>query len=152
MRNAATRGRTSASCTAASGCVEGNPPAAAPAGGHPARVERGVKLADSPDCARAWTSHLQPAQDRRIMSALPMRCSNMRVTILGRGPLAEPLAQLAERAGHAMIWVQEAPAPWPYVDAPDLVILAGSSTAVQTLLGRIAPSIADCRVVVDATI
>jgi predicted dinucleotide-binding enzyme len=81
-----------------------------------------------------------------------MRYSNMRVTILGRGPLAEPLAQLAERAGHAMIWVQEAPAPWPDVDTPDLVILAGSSTAVQTLLERVGASIADCRVVVDATI
>jgi predicted dinucleotide-binding enzyme len=76
----------------------------------------------------------------------------MRVIILGRGPLAEPLAQLAGRAGHAMIWVQEAPAPWPDVDTPDLVILAGSRTTVQTLLERVGSAIADCRVVVDATI
>lgn len=76
----------------------------------------------------------------------------MLVTILGQGPLAEPLAQLAERAGHTMRWVQEAPAPWHEVDTPDLVILAGSSTAVQTLLKRVAPSIADYVVVVDATI
>jgi predicted dinucleotide-binding enzyme len=76
----------------------------------------------------------------------------MRVTILGRGPLAEPLAQLAERAGHTVTWVQEAPAPWPGVDTPDLVILAGSTTAVQTLVERIAPSIGDYMVVVDGTI
>jgi predicted dinucleotide-binding enzyme len=81
-----------------------------------------------------------------------MRYSKMLVTILGQGPLAEPLAQLAERAGHMMRWVQEAPAPWHEVDTPDLVILVGSSTAVRTLLGRVAPSIADYMVVVDATI
>jgi hypothetical protein len=76
----------------------------------------------------------------------------MRVTILGLGPLAELLAQLAERAGHTVRWVQAAPAPWRMVDTPDLVILAGSSTAAQTLLERVAPSIADYMVVVDATI
>jgi predicted dinucleotide-binding enzyme len=78
----------------------------------------------------------------------------MHITVLGRGPLAEPLATLAEHAGHSVRWVREAPEPAAAgtVDAPDLVILAGSSTAVQTLLESIAPSIPAGVVAVDATI
>ena len=76
----------------------------------------------------------------------------MRITVLGHGPLAEPLAELAERAGHTVRCVRESPAPGTSVDAPDLVILAGSSTAIETILESIAPSIPNGVVVVDATI
>ena len=75
----------------------------------------------------------------------------MRVIVVGRGPLAEPLAELAERAEHTVTWVQQAPPPWSAVATPDLVILAGSSTAVQTLVEQITASIADYVIVVDAT-
>ena len=80
------------------------------------------------------------------------RSLKMRITILGRGPLAEPLAELAEHAGHTVQRVREAPAPADAVDVAELVILAGSSTAVRTMLESIAPSIPDGVVVVDATI
>lgn len=78
----------------------------------------------------------------------------MQITILGSGPLAEPLAKLAERAGHSVQWVQEVPQSERdgAIDAPALVILAGSSTAVQMMLETIAPSIPRGAVVVDATI
>jgi 8-hydroxy-5-deazaflavin:NADPH oxidoreductase len=86
------------------------------------------------------------------LSFSPVRYSDMRVIIVGRGPLAEPLARLAERGEHTVTWVEQAPSPWSAVAAPDLVILAGSSTAVHTLLEQIASSIADDVIVVDATI
>ena len=76
----------------------------------------------------------------------------MRITILGRGPLAEPLAQLAERAGHTVSWAQEAATSSGADGAPDLVILAGSVTAVEAMLANIAPSIAHDVIVVDASI
>ena len=76
----------------------------------------------------------------------------MRITILGRGPLAEPLAELAERAGNTVRRVQEAVAGSGAADAADLLILAGSSTAVEPLLASVSPSISQVTVVVDATI
>lgn len=75
----------------------------------------------------------------------------MRITILGRGPLAEPLAELAQRAGHTVQWLREVSEPPGSVEAPNLVILAGSSTAVQAMLESIGPSIPESVVAVDAT-
>lgn len=76
----------------------------------------------------------------------------MRIAILGRGPLAEPLAQLAERAGHTVRRVEEAAAASGAQEAPELVILAGSTTAIEAMLSSLAPSLGQEAVVVDATI
>jgi 8-hydroxy-5-deazaflavin:NADPH oxidoreductase len=72
----------------------------------------------------------------------------MRVEVVGRGPLADPLVRLAERAGDVVDWVQQ-PGDSPTVhERPDLVILAGSRSAVEPLLtARLADA-----VVIDATI
>ena len=74
----------------------------------------------------------------------------MRITILGSGPLAEPLAQLAQRAGHNVRRVEQDANPSD-ADA-ELVVLAGSSTAVESILRRIAPALSQDVIVVDASI
>lgn len=76
----------------------------------------------------------------------------MRISILGRGPLAAPLARLAERAGHTVRWAAADAAPSRADDAADLAILAGSRAAVESMLARIPLSISQDIVVVDATI
>jgi 8-hydroxy-5-deazaflavin:NADPH oxidoreductase len=76
----------------------------------------------------------------------------MRISIFGHAPLAEPLARLAERAGHTVRWPEEGAAPSGAADAADLVILAGSRTAVETMLASVSPAISQSVVVVDATI
>lgn len=76
----------------------------------------------------------------------------MNITILGRGPLAEPLAALAQRAGHTVRRVQEVATAGDAGDAPDVIILAGSSTAVGTILTSIASSISQDVIIVDASI
>jgi predicted dinucleotide-binding enzyme len=76
----------------------------------------------------------------------------MRITILGRGPLAEPLARLAERAGHTVLWAQQDAAPSGADDTADLVILAVSSTVVETMFASIVQAISQDAVVVDATV
>jgi predicted dinucleotide-binding enzyme len=76
----------------------------------------------------------------------------MRITILGRGPLADPLAELAERVGNTVRRVQDAAAKSGADDAPDLVILAGSSTAIEPLLASVASSIPEGTALIDATI
>ena len=75
----------------------------------------------------------------------------MRITILGSSPLAEPLAQLAERAGYEVHAMRATPASPAAADAPDLVLLAGSRAAVEPLLEGIAESISPDIIVVDAT-
>ena len=74
----------------------------------------------------------------------------MRITILGRGTLADLLARLAERAGHT-VWWSEGPASTDENDTADLVILTVSNTAVETMVAGIRPAIARDAVVVDAT-
>lgn len=76
---------------------------------------------------------------------------DMHITILGRGPLAEALARLAERGGHAVVWSQTAEVPSAACDAPDLAVLAGSRTEVETMLASVASSISNDVIVVDAT-
>ena len=75
----------------------------------------------------------------------------MRITILGSGPLAEPLAQLAQRAGHNVLRVDQ-DANASDADAAELVILAGSTAAVETILKRIAATMSQDAIVVDASI
>ncbi len=75
----------------------------------------------------------------------------MRISILGRGPLAAPLARLAERAGHTVRWAAADAAPSRADDAADLAILAGSRAAVESMLARTPLSISQDIVVVDAT-
>src|SRR5262245_5163775 len=75
----------------------------------------------------------------------------MRIAVLGSGPLAEPLIQLAKQAGDTVSWMREAGAPAPADHAADLVILAGSRAAVEPLLVDMAQSVARDVVVVDAT-
>lgn len=75
----------------------------------------------------------------------------MRITILGSGPLAQPLSQLAERAGHTVRWMRAAPAAPVGDQTPDLVVLAGSRAAVEPLLANLAESIPHDVILVDAT-
>lgn len=76
----------------------------------------------------------------------------MRIPILGGGPLAEPLAHLAERAGHKVWRVQEPAAQSDWCEVSDMVILAGSRAAVEPVLSSIASSIAQDVIIVDASI
>ena len=75
----------------------------------------------------------------------------MRIAVLGSGPLAEPLVQLAEQAGDTVSWMRADGAAPPADHAADLVILAGSRAAVEPLLADIAQSVARNGVIVDAT-
>ena len=75
----------------------------------------------------------------------------MRIIILGRGPSAEPLARLAERAGYIVLWLSDGAAP-SGKEAADLCILAGSRADVETLLVMVALPTTRDTVVVDATI
>lgn len=76
----------------------------------------------------------------------------MRIRIVGRGPIAEPLARLAERAGHTVRWAEEGAAASGADDAAELVILAFSGTAGEAMLASILPAISQDVVVVDASI
>ena len=76
----------------------------------------------------------------------------MRISIVGHGPVAEPLARLAERAGHTVDWGEEGAALSRVGDGADLVILAVSSTAVETILVSILPAISKDVVIVDAIV
>ena len=75
----------------------------------------------------------------------------MRIIILGRGPSAEPLARLAERAGYIVLWLSDGAAP-SGKEAADLCILAGSRADVETLLAMVGLPTTRDTVVVDATI
>src|SRR5262245_48292697 len=75
----------------------------------------------------------------------------MRITILGSGPIAEPLKQLSERAGHSVRWVRETSATPAADEVPDLVILAGSRAAVAPALASLAESLPHDAILVDAT-
>lgn len=74
----------------------------------------------------------------------------MRIRIFGRGPLAQPIAGLAERAGHTVRWSEDTPVP-PYNDELlDLVILAGSRTGVEADLANVSSESLQSLIVVDA--
>ena len=74
----------------------------------------------------------------------------MRIRIFGRGPLAEPIAGLAERAGHIVRWAESTPVP-PYTDEQlDLVILAGARSGVEADLANVSTEGLQSLIVVDA--
>jgi 8-hydroxy-5-deazaflavin:NADPH oxidoreductase len=74
----------------------------------------------------------------------------MRIRIFGRGPLAQPIARLAERAGHTVRWSEQTPEP-PYNDELlDLVILAGSRNGVEADLDGVSTESLQNLIVVDA--
>ena len=75
----------------------------------------------------------------------------MRIGILGGGPLVEPLARLAERAGHTVRAALGSQHGLDADDAADLVILAGSRVAMEPLFESLAHALAKDTVVVDAT-
>jgi predicted dinucleotide-binding enzyme len=75
----------------------------------------------------------------------------MRIIILGRGPSAEPLARLAERAGYTVRWLSDGTAS-SGKEAADVCILAGSRADVEALFLIIALPTTRDTVVVDATI
>ncbi|HEX7981680.1 MAG TPA: hypothetical protein VF461_23935 [Gemmatimonadaceae bacterium] len=74
----------------------------------------------------------------------------MNISILGRGPLAEPLALLAERAGHSVRRLTTAE-PAQASDMGRLAILADTREALAPMLAQIAPAGARDIVFVDAT-
>jgi len=74
----------------------------------------------------------------------------MRIRIFGRGPLAQPIARLAERAGHTVRWSEQSPVP-PYNDELlDLVIFAGSRDGVEADLANVSSESLQNLIVVDA--
>jgi len=74
----------------------------------------------------------------------------MLIRIFGRGPLAQPIARLAERAGHVVRWCEQTPEP-PYNDELlDLVILAGSRSGVEADLANVSAESLQNLIVVDA--
>ena len=74
----------------------------------------------------------------------------MLIRIFGRGPLAQPIGALAERAGHTVRWSDETPVP-PYNDELlDLVILAGSRSGVEADLANVPSESLQDLTVVDA--
>src|SRR5438034_8305403 len=74
----------------------------------------------------------------------------MHIRIFGRGPLAQPIARLAERAGHTVRWSEQSPVP-PYNDELlDLVILAGSRSGVEADLANVSTENSQNLIVVDA--
>src|SRR5215471_4317453 len=74
----------------------------------------------------------------------------MLIRIFGRGAQARPIGSLAERAGHAVRWPDETPAP-PYNDELlDLVILAGSRSGVEADLANVSSESLQNLIVVDA--
>lgn len=74
----------------------------------------------------------------------------MRIRIFGHGPLAEPIARLAERAGHTVRRCDEAPVPPDNDELLDLVILAGSKRGVEADLENISNETLQNLIVVDA--
>jgi 8-hydroxy-5-deazaflavin:NADPH oxidoreductase len=74
----------------------------------------------------------------------------MRIRVFGRGPLAEPIVRLAERAGHLVRWCEQIPVE-PYNDEMlDLVILAGSRSGVEADLANVSSESLQSLIVVDA--
>jgi predicted dinucleotide-binding enzyme len=75
----------------------------------------------------------------------------MRINICGRGPLAEPLARLAERAGHEVRWSEAEDVPSDAHDEADLIIAAFNNVEIETVVAGILPMISRDIVLVDAS-
>lgn len=74
----------------------------------------------------------------------------MLIRILGRGPLAQSIVRLAERAGHILRWSGETPEPPDNDELLDLVILAGSRKGVEGDLDDVSSESLQNLIVVDA--
>ena len=74
----------------------------------------------------------------------------MLIRIFGRGPLAEPLARLAQRAGHIVRWPDHTAPPPDNDELLDLVILAGSKLGVAADLENASSKTLQNLIVVDA--
>lgn len=74
----------------------------------------------------------------------------MRIRLFGGGSLAQPIARLAERAGHTVRWHESTPVP-PYNDELlDLVVLAGSRSAIEADIANVSAESLESLIVVDA--
>jgi len=76
----------------------------------------------------------------------------MLIIIVGRGPLAKPIAGLAKRAGHIVRWSEQAPATPPIDESFGLAILVGSRSSVEADLANVAAERLQGLVVVDAIV
>ena len=76
----------------------------------------------------------------------------MLIIILGRDPVAEPIAGLAERAGHTVRWSEQATATPPIDESFGLAILVGSRSSVEADLANVASERLHGLVVVDAIV
>jgi predicted dinucleotide-binding enzyme len=74
----------------------------------------------------------------------------MLIRILGRGPLAQSIVRLAERAGHILRRSGEIPEPPDNDELLDLVILAGSRKGVEGDLADVSSESLQNLIVVDA--
>ena len=74
----------------------------------------------------------------------------MLIRVLGRGPLAQSIVRLAERAGHIVRWSDATPEPPDSDDLLDLVILAGSRNGVEADLAKVSSEGLENLIVVDA--
>jgi predicted dinucleotide-binding enzyme len=74
----------------------------------------------------------------------------MRIRIFGRGPLAQSIASLAERADHTVRWAEPTPRPPDADELLDLAILAGSRSSVDADLATVAAETVQRLIVVDA--
>ena len=74
----------------------------------------------------------------------------MLIRVLGRGPLAQSIVRLAERAGHVVRCSDESPEPPDHDELLDLVILAGSRNGVEADLANVSSESLENLIVVDA--
>ena len=74
----------------------------------------------------------------------------MLIRILGRGPLAQSIVRLSERAGHILRWSGDVPEPPDNDELLDLVILAGSRDGVEGDLANVPSETLQNLIVVDA--
>ncbi|HEY2854556.1 MAG TPA: hypothetical protein VGJ18_16990 [Gemmatimonadaceae bacterium] len=74
----------------------------------------------------------------------------MLIRVFGRGALAEPIARLAERAGHIVRCPEQIAAPPDNDELLDLVILAGSRFGVEADLANASSESLQSLIVVDA--
>ena len=74
----------------------------------------------------------------------------MLIRVLGRGPLAESIGRLAQRAGHIVRPSDETPEPPDNDELLDLVILAGSRNGVEADLANVSSESLQNLIVVDA--
>ena len=76
----------------------------------------------------------------------------MRIGIIGGGPIADPLARLAERAGHAVCCTVDGAGQPAVTDATDLLILTGSRAAVEPIVANVREAMPNGVIVIDAMI